>query len=319
MWRAAGIALTLAGSRDSTETVDRAPPKSAPSLALAASGVRELPVPSAERNRAESSLRLVDAGAAPRRRLRYRHDRCKSTKVELSTQGRTVLELAGRTQTFVHPRGRTLLSVEPRGRGTETELGLAWTVEASTAAGPQSPGGFLGQVPPAGVGVRAEGWVSDRGMVQRTKFGSPGPMATPAPGADRTPEFLVALPYVEVGPGAEWELEAPRELLGVPGSVRAVYRVVHVASNQVTLSITLESHAPPQAVAARYLQPGSHMDVLSLSGSGSGEAIVNLDRVASEITETVRTDLRARMTVGTRQEEANSNVFVTTRIHVVER
>jgi len=316
--RAAAVVLALAGSRDSAEKAEPAAPKSAAPPMVSASATRALPVASAERDRRASSLRLVDAGTAPRRRLRYRLDRCKSTKVELISQGRTLLELAGRAQTFEHPAGRMLLSVEPQGRATETELGLVWTVEESNAASSSQPpaAGLLGQVPRAGVGVRAEGRISDRGMVREAKLVSPLPMAAAAPGM---PEFLTVLPAEEVGLGAVWEVEGPHELLGVPGRVKAVYRVVRIGSDQVTFGITLESHAPPQAVPARYLQSGSHMDFLSLSGSGSGEAIVHLDRVVSEITETARADFRARMTVGGRQEEANGKVLMTMRVHVVGR
>ena len=131
--------------------------------------------------------------------------------------------------------------------------------------------------------ISMKGWskIDARGVTLRFEADAP-------PGASSTTQQLfdnmrppltsVCVPFPEepVGVGGSW-----RVVSDIKGSLMALkqsslVQVVAIAGSEITLRITIEQTAPPQRMETQGL---SQVDLLSLSSTGTGEVIVDLNRL----------------------------------------
>lgn len=85
------------------------------------------------------------------------------------------------------------------------------------------------------------------------------------------------LPEEAVGVGARWEVRQTTTTGGQTTFQKSTYELVSFAGATVTLKVTSETSAPPQAVANSTLPAGAEMYLEKLSGTGEGTLVITLD------------------------------------------
>jgi len=240
-----------------------------------------------------TSTRLLDAGQAPRRVLRYawRVDQKEQLTMDLRTAAST--EFAGAKQPEIPlPPVHIVLDLDPQSLTPSGDLRFAWRVSAATVTSDaQTPSQIVD-------GMRAEvsaiehlagtAAVTARGLsggvtvnaATTVDAGATGQMAEQIRQTLR--DVAVPLPEEEVGHGARWQKTAQLDGKGSRLTQTDTFTLTDLAPTSGAVDDVLAQTAPPQALKAPGMASGAEARMESMLASGDGKTHFDLSRLVPQ-------------------------------------
>jgi hypothetical protein len=220
-------------------------------------------------------VKLVSAGAAPRRALRYSipanykgsMDMTQSMEMSMSMMPapmamtlNTGLNIA---VTSVAANGDIAYSVE------FTKASIDGAADNPVAMGMQAAIGAM-------VGVKGTAVISNRGVSKSLSLGADkagDPTASQAFDQVKSAVEYLVVPFPEeaIGVGARWEARYGVEMGGMTTFARAEYELTALQGSTATVALKMEQTAPPQNMTAAGLPPEMQMTVERMTGTGAGK------------------------------------------------
>lgn len=240
-----------------------------------------------------TSTRLLDAGQAPRQKLRYtwRVDRKEQLVMDLRTAAST--EFAGAKQPEIPlPPVHIVLDLDPQSVTPSGDLRFAWRVTSATVTSDaQTPSQIAD-------GMRAEvsaiehlagtAAVTARGLsggvtvdgATTVDAGATGQMAEQIRQTLR--DVAVPMPDEEVGRGARWQKTAQLDAKSSRLTQTDTFTLVDLAATTGAVDDVLAQTAPPQALRAPGMTGGTEARMESMLASGDGKTRFDLSRLVPQ-------------------------------------
>lgn len=95
---------------------------------------------------------------------------------------------------------------------------------------------------------------------------------------DSLSDLATPLPQEAVGPGAKWEVQMPLKSQGINLNETATYELVSLEEDTLKTRVTIQQTAPKQKVQNPAM-PALKVDLLKMSGTGTGEMTFNLSHL----------------------------------------
>jgi len=241
----------------------------------------------------DANVKLVEAGAEPRKAMRYTAkvgaqqvaNLAMTTELELGAKGQKMPTLLPKTRMTI---GAKVSAADPAG---DTRFALSIT-EADIAEGAEiggtRAGEKLAEVVRGMKGLSGDKVVSARGVSHQFTLaapaGSEGIMATAAlkpvvQGFERAiDQMTVPFPDEAIGVGAKWEVAQKVIEAGMKLDQTTTFEVVAVRDNVVSLRFSVVLAAPSGKLESTFAG-GMAAEVKSLAGSGEGTIDVDLGQV----------------------------------------
>jgi hypothetical protein len=238
-------------------------------------------------------MQLLDAGQAPRRRLRYawRPNQKEQLGLDLRTSAST--EVGGTKQPEIPlPPVHITVAIEPQSVSPEGDLSYAWhvtaaTVNADPAMSAEIADGMRAQVAPiihlAGTGVvNAQGLAKDV-TVDPSSLGDGGSQAQMVVQVVQTLRDVAApLPAEEVGQGARWQKLSRLDAKDAHVAQTDTFTLATMRGDNGTLDDALAQTASPQTLAAPSSGgPPARME--SMLTSGEAKTRFSLTRLVPQM------------------------------------
>jgi hypothetical protein len=255
-------------------------------------------------------VRLLDAGQAPRRLLRYAPAAGSKQTARMKVEMTLEMEAAGAKQPAVTmPAIQVTMDVGVDSVSPNGDIHAKLRVSAFDIAkdDPSGMGDVVRQTLKGLVGTKGELKLTSRGFVKLGRMRAP-PGADPSvrQSIDQMEESLnkmiSALPEEAVGAGARWEVLTRGRQNGIVTKQTITCEVVRLTGSSVDLSLRLAQSADPQKVAPPGLPAGTELQLVSLESHGEGTTTTDLSRLMptrSSLGVTVST----RMKVGDQTEK----------------
>lgn len=119
-------------------------------------------------------------------------------------------------------------------------------------------------------------------------------------------ELSSPLPSEAVGVGAKWTTNQSLNLNGMNLDQVMNYEIIKIDGKDLTLKVSFNQTANGQKIDFPQLPPNTTMELVSLTGSGDGEMLINLDRLMP-INSNIQTQSTTEMKI---TEEGNPQVNV---------
>jgi hypothetical protein len=265
---------------------------------------------------------LLDAGAEPRRPLRYafREGTKEVLSLDLSMSMKLSL-MGGMPQEMSLPTMTMVMEVENESVSPERNLRYRFRMKKVDVA--DDPNALPGVVEgmrmglSGVVGVGGSAVVTPRGVVVDAEFESPpdaDPAVAQALGSVRqhVNQMAAPLPVEPVGVGARWKVVMPVEAQGLTVTQTVVYELVEVLGDTVKLDLTLTQKAQRQTMDLPGMPPGTSSELIELSSSGEGTMELNLGKLVPTSVIDLDMDMRAVIRAGA--EEAPMGMSLSTKM-----
>lgn len=236
----------------------------------------------------EVVVKLLDAGAEPRRTLRIQAKPGDKQKANLIMKMNMDMELGDMPAQSVKMPAITL--------GMETtvkEVSPDGDVTYDTAMGDVSVAEEEGVLPQVTDAIKAsfeefKGFsgtvtLSSRGLVRGANVklaGDAPPQARQAMGQiqDAYSTLTAGFPEAAVGKGARWEIRLPLKNQGMTISQTTTYQLASMDGDTINLTSTSTQSAAKQKIENPAM-PGLKMDLSKMTGTGTGKLTLNLTRI----------------------------------------
>lgn len=260
-----------------------------------------------------TQVKLLDAGAEPRRALRIQAKPGDKQTLGMTMKIAMNMEMDGMpAQAIKMPSIKMDMELTVKDVSANGDIAYETTMgDASVADEP----GIMPQVAEAIKtsfesikGLTGTGTISSRGL------GKTADMKLP-PGAD--PQMRQAMeqmhesfstittgfPEEPVGSGARWEVKMPLKSQGMTINQTTTYQLVSIEGDNLSVKSTLAQHAANQKIQNPAM-PGLKVDVTKMTGSGNGNATMNLAQVLpSQATMDSKSDVAMAMDMGGQKQK----------------
>lgn len=250
----------------------------APTSALRAQGTATAPASTS------SDVTLLDAGAAPRRVLRYTFTKGATETISMRQQMGMAMEMNGMAMP-AQSIPATLMNTKVDVTDVAADGAANVRVEIvrvdldTVGANPM----LLAQMRPALAplnGVNMSYRLAPNGQVSGLAFSANTPPEVQAMNAlGSTEQLSVALPTEAVGVGARWKASRAVQQNGMTIQQDMEYTVKALASDSVVLDLVLVQSAKDQKLALPGAPPGTEATLRSLDGRGTSSVTIRFDRV----------------------------------------
>lgn len=280
VWMLAGMAcLGSSMAAGGTPQASSAPPATAPAASSSA------PV-----------VTLLDAGAEPRRTLRYAMKKGDRAATKMTLRMNVDQTLGGvKAPAVASPTMTFTITTEVVDVSAASEASIECTYSEADALG--QPG-----VDPKMLEALRKPLQSMKGMRGRLVVTSRGEclsatLEAPA-GADplvkqqvegmreSLKQFLTPVPEAAVGQGAKWRSDLAMASQGIKMTQISVCTLAGAQGDELSLDVRIEQKAEPQDVVNEAMPPGASLHVESLSGKGAGTMAVRLGSAMPKRSET---------------------------------
>lgn len=237
-------------------------------------------------------IELLDAGAEPRRPLRYAFEAGQSEAMHTSMNMHMMFSMNGQDMPPMDlPRFTVSGEAVPE---TVTDDGDAHytfrftggKVDASENVPPQMLQAMRDAMAMI-EGVTGVATVSSRGLTTDAEINGDeslqGPMASMVePLRQSVKQMATPLPEDPVGEGAKWEIRQTVDQQGMRIYQTLVMNLVRLSENDADLEFTIDQKAPPQDFQPAGTPPGTDMHLVSSDGIGAGNTKLVFNRLISE-------------------------------------
>ncbi len=259
-----------------------------------------------------TTVRLIDAGGEPRKKLRL-HPKA-GDKQTLSLTLRTAVETKvgeAETPSMKMPPMKLDVAATVKEVAANGDISYDMVVEDATTLDEE---GVLPAVVDAMrtalkavKGMAGQYVSSDRGVARQgdVKTGATGD-AQSRQAVDQMKDsfawLMVPFPEEEVGPGARWEVKAKLKAQGIALDQTTVCELVSVEDEVLKIKSTISQQASNQKISNPAM-PAMKMDLTKMTGKGSGEVVSDLSRLLIlEGKADAQTDASMTMNMGGQQQ-----------------
>ena len=235
-----------------------------------------------------AQVKLIEAGAEPRKALRLHPSPGDEQKVELTVKLSMATKAGDQASPAMNlPAIKMTLEAKVKSIADNgdiaCEMGMG-DIGVSDAAGaaPEVVEAIKGVF--SGIkGLSGSGTVTSRGINQGIEFKAP-PGNDPQVSQmmeqmkDFYTQIAIQLPEEAVGVGAKWQVSMPITTQGMTIEQKAVYEIVAIEGERVTTRSTVTQHAANQRIQNPALG-GMKMDLTQMSGQGTGERTTDLTKL----------------------------------------
>lgn len=277
--------VACGGSEPAAPQTPPPPPASAsvaPPPPPADAGVAEAPPPApAKLDAIPASAKLLEAGAAPRRALRYAFKAGTTERMQLDMK--LSMEVAGdgiQAPAIHMPTIRTVLRIDGKELTPEGDLRYTFEEErADVLSDVQVDAKIKERIASTmkdTIGLKGHGRVSPRGVSSEIDFELP-PSAPESVAAtleslrDGLKQMTSMLPEEEVGVGGRWEVTSRVPMDGAMVDFKQTYTVTKLSADGMQAKVDTTMSAPAnQPFAPPHMPPGADVSLESMTGSGTG-------------------------------------------------
>jgi hypothetical protein len=277
------------------------------------------PAASAASN-AAADVTLLDAGAAPRRVLRYTFTKGASESLSMRQQMGMAIEVNGMAMPS-QPIPATLMTLkldvaDVTASGAADVRAEIVQVDVDTVgANPMLLAPLRAALAPM-QGVVVSYRVAPNGQVEQVSLSENAPVGTPvAQALGSTEQLSVAFPAEPVGVGARWKAMRTVQQNGVTIQQTMEYTVASLAADSVVLDLAVVQQAAEQTFAVPGAPPGTEATLRSLDGRGTSSVVIHFARVQPQLTMTLKAVMAMDLTVGA--ESATMNQTMTMDLKTV--
>jgi|GEM_PF-1536399 len=279
-----------------------APPGSAPSALAPAEAA---PAPSAPPGLPQVTIALEDAGAEPKKLLRYRFQKGKTKAFNMKMTLAMSATMDGQLGQPMPPvdfefSGKSL-TVDVASDGSATRQ---TTFASFTPKMPNLPPQVAAQMEAEmkGLeGVQVIEHISSRGQVQGVEVNQ---ATVQSPQVQQLLNNLIEgmsnsflpLPEGPVGLGARWTSKSVMAASGVSVTQIGRFKVTSLVGDKVSLELGIEQLADAKSVPAFASAPGMQTQLVSMDGKGTGLTVVDLGSLDSTGTVNIETKTVTRIT-----------------------
>lgn len=250
-----------------------------------------------------TGVTLLDAGAAPRRTLRYVFTKGSSESVSMRQQMGMAMELNGMAmpaQTIPATLMTTRIGVaDVAADGTADVRVEIVRVDVDTVSADPM---VVAQMRPALAplsGVTLNYRMSPSGVVSALAA-SPGapPELQSAQALGSTEQLSVALPTEPVGLGARWKATRTVQQNGLSIEQDMEYTLKAIAQDSVVLDLVVVQTAKEQTLTLPAAPPDAEATLRSLNGRGTSSVVIRFDRVQPQMDMTLKAVMVMDIKVG---------------------
>lgn len=230
------------------------------------------------------TTKLLEAGSAPRRALRYKIKPGAIEWMELDMQIDLTVTANGRAQPQSSmPTQRALWKLEAKDVSADGDVRVALSVE-SVELLQDRPVPDPKKAPPetemaAARGVRGTARVSSRGIPSDVAFDGVAETAEPNSVLEMARDFYVPFPAEEIGKGGKWEVLLHQRVMGGVTETRVVYTVTKIDAAGVQADVVATMSAEPHQPLRVPNLPGTKATLDSVSGTFKGTANIPFARL----------------------------------------
>ena len=267
-----------------------------------------------------SDVTLLDAGAAPRRVLRYTFTKGATETISMRQQMGMAMEMNGMAMP-AQSIPATLMDtkvdvVDVAANGAaDVRVEIVKVDLDTTGANPM----MLAQMRPALAplnGVSMTYRIAPNGSVGNLVFSANAPPEVQAAQAlGSTEQLSVALPTEAVGVGARWKASRAVQQNGITIQQEMEYTVTSLATDSVVLDLVLVQSAKDQKLALPGVPPGTDATLRSLDGRGTSSVTIRFNRVQPQMSMTLKALMVMEINAG--GESATMNQTMTMDLKTV--
>ena len=271
------------------------------------------------------TLKLLAAGAEPRKALRFKLGRGDKAKAEIRMAMDVRVSADGEAKRAIKlPVATAIINLKMTSVEADVFafdwVVLAYNAEDTPGVLPQVLSGFKAQVGQL-VGAKGTGTIDPQGRNLGATFEMP-------PGAEPQAEQLMSgmrdamatisapLPTQAIGVGASWRVAQTTTQNGTKSNIEHTYTIEAMDGDTLTLAIQMKISGVPGPLRAPGPGESAHLD--SMSGSGSGKIVVALTELvptASDVLMTTTT--HTTRTTPSKTEKVASDLSVTIGIKAI--
>jgi hypothetical protein len=268
-------------------------------------------------------VRLLDAGAEPRTRLRYRLAGPRTEEMTLTTSMTMASSMGTITQPEMPTPGmRMLMSIAAAPAGKGELVSTAQVLDADAVDGPGLLPGLTDKVRAELRGMKGltvQERLTTRGMPIKVEISVP-PDASPTARSSLermqgSMDRSTVLPAEPVGVGARWEVDSQVRHGGIESRQISRYRVRELSGTRLGLDIEVDVSAGAQEVALPNTNGASaHLD--DMRGTGTGTVDLDLTAVVPRRGHsTVETRVSMKVPAGGQTLSLSTSMKVITDVH----
>jgi hypothetical protein len=241
---------------------------------------------------APATVTLVSPGAAPRRTLRYAIAAGPNANADMTMTMSMAMNAGGTSMPMDLPGMKMTMTlavtgVEPNGDVTYDLAFTGLTLDDTGGANP-AIAAVLEPMRASILSVKGTTTISSRGVTKSATFdaGDASLQALMNQATSSVENLSNPLPEEAVGVGAKWDVRGANSSGGQTIFQKTGYEITAMDGQSVTLKVTAEQTAPPQAVSNPSLPAGAEMYLEKMVGSGEGTVVIRLDSLVptSEMT-----------------------------------
>jgi len=231
-----------------------------------------------------SIVTLVSPGAAPRAAIRYKVAPTFKSRLEMVMTMAMNMDMGGMQMPMSMPSMKmsadvNVTAVSPAGDITY-DIMFSDMIVDSAGADPNMVAALQSGMPSM-KGMKGTAVVSARGVQKSVNMD----MATVSPALQQTMQAMssslenMSLPFPEepIGLGAKWEVKQAVASGGMRTFQKIMVELTAIDGNAITLGVKTEQTAPPQAVNNPQLPAGATVQLVNLTGTGTGTMKIKLD------------------------------------------
>jgi len=254
-----------------------------------------------------AQLKLLDAGAEPRRAMRLQVKAGDQQSLGMTMKMAMDMEMGGMpAQAVKMPAIKldmkvTIKDVAANGDITYETMIEDASVSADAEVMPQVADAIKGSFESI-KGLSGAGTISNRGLGRKSDMKLP-PDANPQMRQameqmhDSFSTMTASFPEEAIGPGARWEVKLPLRSQGMAITQTMTYELASIKGEILTVKSTLLQHAANQKIENPSM-PGLKMDLTKMTANGSGTASLNLAQIMpSKATMDSKSDIAMEMNI----------------------
>lgn len=268
-------------------------------------------------------VKLIDAGAQPRKALRYAVPATFKGGMEM-TMGISMNMNVGGTAVPITMPGMKMTAdlavtgVAPNGDTSYTMAFSGVSVDTAGGADPMMVQALQG-VQSAIQSIKGSATLTNRGLVKSAKIdmGEAGQAQQMIGELSTQLENLsTALPEEPVGVGAKWESRVAMKAGGQFSFQKIVAEIVSIDGSTVTLKLTIEQTIPSQSITNPALPAGVDVQLEGGKGSGTGTSVIHLDSLVPTGESNITSSMSMTMSMGGQSQPMTTETTVKLSIAV---
>lgn len=231
-----------------------------PAPAPAAAGIQPAP----------ATVTVLSTGTGEKRAVRYKLVQGAKERIELTMKATISMDIpdAG-PQTMDAPAVKMAMDIGVTDVAANGDIALTMAIVSASMDGPGAQEGVLDMLK----NLTASLVMTDRGLVKSMNIDDSklaNPMMKQVLSSMGFERLSAPLPAEPVGVGAKWEVVQSMDANGMRLDQKTIFEVVAMDAGSTTFALSMTQTAPAQKIAPPGMPEGVGVNLISMSGEGSG-------------------------------------------------